>query len=157
MVPTLPWIAVRAVEINSPMLFVAEALTAPENNVLYSNFECCARGARGDLGSRVHGRQRSISSRKKSYRVLTIALFAVTGIGVAGLFRTHGRWSRIRSADRRASLAFCGLQSDICIRAVWLVLRHGVRDSRLDCGRSARPAVDGRSVPGSWLCYAASS
>jgi O-antigen ligase len=110
-VPTLPGIAVRAVEINSPMLFVVEALTAPEDNVLYSLSSLVLVTLAATWAFAVSWAGVADRFIEKTYRVLTIVLFYVTGIGISDLFglTSVGR-TYVYIIDPR-SFHFVGLQS----------------------------------------------
>jgi O-antigen ligase len=110
-VPTLPGIAVRAVEINSPMLFVVEALTAPEENVLYSLSSLVLVTLAVTWAFAVSWAGVADRFTEKTYRVLTIVLFYVTGIGISDYFglTSVGR-TYVHLIDAR-SFHFVGLQS----------------------------------------------
>jgi O-antigen ligase len=110
-VPTLPRVAVRAVEINSPMLFVTEALTAPEDDVLYSISSLVLLTLAVIWAFALSWAGAAHRFTVNTYRVLTIALFGVTGIGISDYFglTSVGR-SYVRLIDAR-SFHFVGLQS----------------------------------------------
>ena len=110
-VPSLPLVAVRAFQINSPMLFVTEALTAAEDDVLYSLSSTVLLTLAVVWGFALSWAGVAHRFTLHAYRVLTITLFVVTGIGILDYFglTSVGR-SYVRLIDAR-SFHFVGLQS----------------------------------------------
>jgi O-antigen ligase len=111
LVPTLPWIAVRAIEINSPMLFVFQALTAPEDNALYSISSVALVTLAVTWAFALSWAGVTPRFTVHCYRLLTMVLFVVTGIGVSDYFglTSVGAWY-VQLVDAR-SFHFVGLQS----------------------------------------------
>jgi hypothetical protein len=142
MIPTLPWIVVRAVEINSPTLFVAEALTAPENNVLYSISSIVLLSLAATWAFALSWAGAADRFTEQSYQVLTIVLFGVTGIGVSDYFglTSVGR-TYVQLIDARAfHLWDCSRCSGI--RAGSAGISRSRSGSLLGCGRCSREAID---------------
>ena len=112
MIPTLPRLIVRAAQINDPMLFVAEALTAPEDNAMYSISSLVLVTLAVVWGFALSwGAGTAHRFTENAYRVLTLTLFGVVAIGIsdyAGLTALGPAY--LRAIDARF-VHLVGLQS----------------------------------------------
>ncbi len=127
MIPTIPTLFVRAAQINDPWLFVAEALTAAEDNPLYSISSIALLTLTASWAFALAWSGATDHFALRAYRVLTVAFFGVTAVGISdycGFTSLGPRYlhqiDRSSTAPRRAAVDL--LASGV----VRLVLRDGV-------------------------------
>lgn len=83
MIPTIPTLFVRAAQINDPWLFVAEALTAAEDNPLYSISSIALLTLTASWAFALAWSGATDHFALRAYRVLTVAFFGVTAVGIS--------------------------------------------------------------------------
>jgi hypothetical protein len=111
LIPTLPKISVRAHQINDPLLAVAAALTAAEDDVLYSVCSVVLLMLAVLWAYAVCWAKITTKLSRSSLRVLTVGLFATTATGVLDLSGvTSIGPTYLRAVDPRA-VHLVGLQS----------------------------------------------
>ena len=135
-VPTLPWLAVRAVQINNPMLFVTEALTAPEDDALYSISSLVLLALAVTWAFALSWAGTAHRFTLKTYRVLTIGLFAATAIGIADCFGSHPLVAGTYDSSTLDRSTSSGCSRSSGIRAGLAGTSRWCSGWRLGCGRS---------------------